>query len=170
MRKACLECPNRQTCPLLSKNAREDPGCHPEKDVILVPNQPNTIQIEWHSGKQGTPEEEIERTVKILRNFKGLPEPTSKIVIGNLYVGDHEKEKHRLAYAFRQAENIERGLTMTGGTSGVGSLYGKANPHRMVQPGDNRITEEARRELAESTCAKRRFHLEAETRAIENRG
>jgi len=169
MRKACLECPNRQTCPLLSKNAREDPGCHAEKDVILVKNQKNIVQIEWDRTKR-TPEEEIERTVKILRNFKGLPEPTSRIVIPDLYVGNEEKREHRLAYAFRQAENIERGLTMTGGTSGVGSLYGKANPHLLVQPGDNRITEEARRELAESTCAKRRFHLEAETRAIENRG
>ena len=169
MRKACLECPNRPSCPLLSKNAREDPGCHAEKDVILVKNQKNIVQIEWDRTKR-TPEEEIERTVKILRNFKGLPEPTSKIVIGNLYVGDHEKEKHRLAYAFRQAENIERGLAMKGGISGVGSLYGTPNPHRMVQPGDNRITEEARRELAEFDRTKRRCWMEAETRAIENRG
>jgi len=163
MRKACLECPNRKTCPLLL------PSCHPEKDVILVPLQKNIVQIEWDRTKR-TPQEEIERTVKILRNFKGLPEPTSKIVIGNLYVGDHEKEKQRLAYAFRQAENIERGLVMAAGTSGVGSLYGKANPHLLVPPGDNRVTEEARRELAEFDRTKRRCWMEAETRAIENRG
>ena len=163
MRKACLECPNRKTCPLLL------PSCHPEKDVILVKNQKNIVQIEWDRTKR-TPEEEIERTVKILRNFKGLPEPTSRIVIPDLYVGNEEKREHRLAYAFRQAENIERGLSMKSGISGVGSLYGTPNPHRMVQPRDNSITEAAKRELAEFDRTKRRCWMEAETRAIENRG
>jgi hypothetical protein len=147
MRKACLECPNLK-------------ACHPENDVILFPKQENTIQVEWNTPSR-TPEEEIQRTVKILRHFKGLPEPKVSR-LADLYVGNEEKKQGRLAYAARQAENIERRLKV--------SPYGISNPHSIVLPGDTRITEEAKRELAEFDRNKRRNWMEAELRSIENRG